>query len=93
VEICPIEALDLDLIDELLQANRTSASLQEFREDAEQNVGQWTLENGLLKHTDRLVVALKNNLQTKLIKEAHAQISTAHLRKTKTRKIIRDRYY
>jgi hypothetical protein len=27
VEICPIEASELDLIDELLQANRTSASL------------------------------------------------------------------
>jgi hypothetical protein len=27
VEICPIEASEFDLIDELLQANRTSASL------------------------------------------------------------------
>ena len=93
VEICPIEASELDLIDELLQTNRTSASLQEFREDAEQKVGQWTLENGLLKHRDCLVVALDNNLQTRLIKEAHAQISTAHLGKTKTCKLIGDRYY
>ena len=90
VEICPIKALELDLIDELLQTNRTSASLQEFREDAEQKVGQWTLENGLLKHRDCLVVALDNNLQTRLIKEAHTQISTAHLGKTKTYKLIRD---
>jgi len=93
VEICPIEASELDLIDELLQTNRTSASLQEFREDAEQKVGQWTLENGLLKHRDCLVVAPDNNLRTRLIKEAHAQISTAHPGKTKTRKLIGDRYY
>ena len=93
VEICPIEAPELDLIDELLQANRTSASLQEFREDAERKVGQWTLENGLLKHWDRLVVAPDDNLRTRLIKEAHAQISTAHPGKTKTRKLIGDRYY
>jgi hypothetical protein len=84
---------DLDLIDELLQANRTSASLQELREDAEQDVGHWTLENGLLKHKDRLVVAPDDNLRTRLIKEAHAQLSTAHPGKIKTRKLIGDRYY
>jgi hypothetical protein len=93
IEACPIEASELDLIDELLQANRTSASLQEFRKDAEQNVGQWTLENGLLRHKDRLVVAPDDNLRTRLIKEAHAQLSTAHPGKTKTRKLIGDRYY
>jgi hypothetical protein len=93
VEICPIKVLDLDLIDELLQANRTSASLQELQEDAEQDVGHWTLENGLLKHKDRLVVAPDDNLRTRLIKEAHAQLSTAHPGKIKTRKLIGDRYY
>jgi hypothetical protein len=92
-EICPIEALELELIDELLQANRMSASLREYREDAEQGIGSWTLENRLLKHQDRLVVAKDNDLRTRLIKEAHAQVSTAHPGKNKTRKIIADRYY
>ena len=93
VEICPIKALELDLIDELLQTNRTSALLQEFHKDVEQKVGQWTLENGLLKHRDCLVVALDNNLQTRLIKKAHAQVSTAYLGRIKTYKLIRDYYY
>ena len=39
------------------------------------------------------MVALDDNLRTRLIKEAHAQISTAHPGKTKTRKLIGDRYY
>ena len=38
-EIYPIEAPELDLIDELLQANCTSVSLQEYREDTEQSTG------------------------------------------------------
>jgi rRNA-processing protein FCF1 len=87
-EICSIEASDLDLIDELLQTNCMSISLQEFHKDAEQNVEQWTLENRLLKYTDCLVVTPDNNLQTRLIKEAYIQISTAYLEKTKTCKII-----
>ena len=92
-EICPIETPELDLIDELLQANRTSVSLQEYRKNAEQGTELWALEKGLLKHQDRLVVAEENNLRTRLIKEAHAQVSTAHLGKNKTRKLIGDRYY
>ena len=93
VEICLIKALELNLINKLLQINCISTSLQEFHKDVEQKVGQWTLKNGLLKHRDYLVVALDNNLQTRLIKEAHTQISTAHLGKTKTYKLIRDQYY
>jgi hypothetical protein len=34
-----------------------------------------------------------NYLQTRLIKEAYAQVSTAHPGKTKTCKILTDRYY
>jgi hypothetical protein len=90
VEICSIETSDLDLIDKLLQTNCMSVSLQKFCEDTEQNVEQWTLENRLLKHTDCLMVVPDNNLQTRLIKEAHAQISTAHPEKTKICKIIED---
>ena len=39
------------------------------------------------------MVAEENNLRTRLIKEAHAQVSTAHPGKNKTRKLIGDRYY
>jgi hypothetical protein len=93
LEMCLIEASGLDLIDELLQTNRTAASLQEYRDDAKKGKGEWTIEKGLLKHRGRLVVARDQNLQTRLIAEAHCQVSTAHPGKNKTRKIIGDRYY
>jgi hypothetical protein len=63
-KICLIKAPDLDLINELLQTNRTSVSLQEYRKGAEQSTGPWTLEQGLLKHQDQLVVAEDNELRT-----------------------------
>src|SRR5438045_7132982 len=92
-ELCSINKLGLDFIDELLQANHTATSLQEYCEEAKDGKGKWTLENGLLKHQERLVVAKDQNLWTCLIAEAHCQVSTAHLGKNKTCKIIGDHYY
>ena len=94
LELASIEVSGLDLIDELLQANRTSISLQEYRDKAKDDVEPWTLdERGLLKHQEQLVVAKDGDLPTRLIAEAHGQLSTAHPGKNKTRKIIADRYY
>src|SRR5436190_2181733 len=93
VELCSIDKSGLDFIDELLQANCTATSLQEYCEEAKDGKGKWTLENGLLKHQERLVVAEDQNLRTRLIAEAHCQVSTAHPGKNKTRKIIGDHYY
>src|SRR5438046_10207609 len=90
-EICSIDKSGLDLIDELLQANRTATSLQEYREEAKDGKGKWTLENGLLKHQERLVVAKDQNLWTCLIAEAHCQVSIAHPSQNITRQIIADR--
>ena len=92
-ELCSIDKSGLDFIDELLQANHTATSLQEYHEEAKDGKGKWTLENGLLKHQERLVVAKDQNLRTRLIAEAHCQVSTAHLGKNKTHKIIGDHYY
>ncbi len=52
-----------------------------------------SLKNRLLKYQNQLVVIADKDLQTQLIKEAYAQVSTAYLGKTKTCKIIMDRYY
>ena len=95
LEMCPIEPSDLDLIDELLQTNQTAPSIQELWEKARKTTvnNPWTLDNSLIKYQEQLVVAGDNDLQTWLIKEAHAQVSTAHPGKTKTCKIITDRYY
>src|SRR5438045_1246820 len=55
-ELCSIDKSGLDFIDELLQANCTATSLQEYHEEAKDGKGKWTLENGLLKHQEQLVV-------------------------------------
>src|SRR5438045_9350326 len=68
-------------------------SLQEYCEEAKDGRGKWTLENGLLKHQERLVVAKDQNLRTCLIAEAHCQVSIAHPGKNKTHKIIGNCYY
>ncbi len=93
--LCPIVGLapDLGLIDNLLKTNREASSLQELRQKADNNCDGWTIDKGLLKYQDRLVVAEDDNLRTQLIQEAHAQVSMAHPGKTKTRKVIGDRYY
>ena len=49
-KIYPINTTELDLINELLQANRTAASLQEYREKAKDATSLWSLKNRLLKH-------------------------------------------
>jgi len=48
--MCPINSLELDFINKLLQANRTTPSLQEHHKKVKNTTGLWSLENGLLKH-------------------------------------------
>jgi len=61
-KICPINPMEFDLINKLLQANRTDPSLQEYREKVKDVTSLWSLKNGLLKHRERLVVVKKQNL-------------------------------
>ena len=99
LEVCPIQISELetpepDLVDSLLQANRTLLSLQKYCGKARDSNNPWTLEDGgLLKHQEWLVVAEEQNLCTRLIAEVHAQVSTTHPGKNKTRKIIGSCYY
>jgi transposase InsO family protein len=88
-----IEAMEMNLIDDLLRANRISPSLEGYRDKARNSVEPWSLEDGLLKYQSRLVVVKEQNLHTRLIMEAHAQLSTAHPGRNKTYRIIADRYY
>ena len=66
------------LIDQLLDANRNSVSLQALRRQASQDSSEFTLEDGLLLYTGRLVVPAASTLRTQLIREVHSQVSTAH---------------
>jgi hypothetical protein len=94
MEVASLELMEPDLVSELLQANRTSLSLQEYRDKAKSHEYPWTLgEDGLLKHRKQLVVAKDQNIHTRLITEAHTQKSTAHPGKNKMCRIISDQYY
>ena len=70
-EICPINTMELDLINELLQANRTGASLQEYHKKVKDATSPWSLKNRLLKYQEWLVVAEEQDLQTRLITKAY----------------------
>jgi hypothetical protein len=81
----------LDLIDNILKANRTVSDLARARELGQQNRAGYSLEEGLLKRHGRLVVA--EPVRTDLITVSHSTIATAHPGKCKTRKLIKERYY
>jgi transposase InsO family protein len=88
--LSPIEE-QLDLIDEILQANRTAQDLDSARKLGQESKGGYSLENGLLKKESRLVVA--ESVRTALITASHCGLATAHPGQDKTKKLIKERYY
>lgn len=95
VDLAPVSLADraYDLVDDILQANRTSAELELLRQRAtDQNPG-WTVRNGLLLFEDRLVVPDDDDLKVRLLSEVHNQVSVAHPGQSKTLKLVHDRYY
>ena len=90
LSLSPIED-QLDLIDEILQANRTAPDLARARKLGQQNKGGYTVQDGLLKRIGKLVVA--QSVRTDLITASHCGVSTAHPGKLKTRLLIKERYY
>jgi transposase InsO family protein len=91
-EIAPLDE-SLELTDRILQANRESPSLDALRAQASAESGEFTLEEGLLLYSGRLVLPAGSVLVTDLIKEAHTQVSTAHPGRDKTYHLLRPRYY
>jgi transposase InsO family protein len=85
--------LSFDLVDQLLAANRHSPLLEADREAARQGEQDWKLSNGLLLWRERLVVPATDYLRTKLIHEAHSQVSAAHPGKNKTTALVARKYY
>jgi RNase H-like domain found in reverse transcriptase/Reverse transcriptase (RNA-dependent DNA polymerase)/Integrase zinc binding domain len=81
----------LDLVDSILQLNRTAPEFDITRTLADEKKDYWTLTDGLLKRYGRVVVP--ESLQTRLLTEAHCQIASAHPGIQKTRQILRTRYY
>jgi hypothetical protein len=83
----------LDLIDQILTANKTSTSLEDERAKAVRGDQDWTLRATSLLYRDRLVVPEDDNLRTKLIKFIYASLDTAHPGRTKTLQLITAQYY
>lgn len=71
--LAPIRAdINVHIVDRVLQANRVSADLQEYRQEAlsgKENA-PWHLEGGLLMHTGRLVVPGEGHLRARLLDES-----------------------
>src|SRR5579871_4891225 len=87
----PTEIGGIELVDKILKANREHSSLQKYRDLAGQK--GWEMRQGLLLRWGKLVVPDVDQLRTELIHEAHATPTTAHPGKSKTRKLLTDRYY
>jgi hypothetical protein len=78
----------LELIKALLQANRSS-----FKKIKETLPKQYQIENGLVLYRDRLCVPEDSILVTRLIQEAHNQVSSAHPSATKTYQLLASNYH
>jgi len=81
----------LDLINSILQLNRTSPEFDTARILADRKQDNWSLTDGLLKRHGRVVVP--ESLWTSLLTEAHCQIASAHPGTRKTKQIVQARYY
>ena len=91
--LAPLETA-MQIVDQVLQANRTSESLKEFREQVGQEDSPWTLEDGLLLYQNRLMVPNDDEtMHGRLLNEIHRQVSTAHPGRNKTRRLVQARYY
>jgi transposase InsO family protein len=82
------------IVDKILQANRTSPGLGELRDKAgEDGEGTYSLQDGLLLASGRLVVPDQDNLRMLIVREIHDQKATAHPGRKKTLQMLRSRYY
>lgn len=84
----------LQIVDQVLKANRDSPTAEEHREKARGEKDGWTLQDGLLLKGNRLFIPNDDpELRTQLLDEVHTQVSTAHPGRTKTQQLIQTRYY
>jgi hypothetical protein len=73
IDIAPINPAkgSYDLINDLLQANRTSTDLETLRQRAMDENSGWTLCNRLLLFEDRLVVPKDDDLKVRLLSKVY----------------------
>ncbi|KAI9036655.1 integrase [Aspergillus affinis] len=91
--LAPIELDDIQLMDRLLQANRIATDLDEEKAAAPEEGSEWSLQDGLLLFQNKLVVPEEGDLRTRLLDMVYRQPSTAHLGRTKTETLVKNRYW
>lgn len=80
-------------MDQILEANRKSVDLEVYCEKARRGDESFHVNNGLLTRFGKLVIPDVDNLRTKMIREIHGRLTTAHPGRTKTSRMLRDRYW
>jgi transposase InsO family protein len=92
--VAPPPGSGFQMVDDLLEANRTAPELEEWRDRARAGSTEFTLlGDRLLLHSGRLVVPAAGHLRTRVIQEAHSRLVTAHPGRNKTRKLVTTRYW
>ena len=81
------------LVDQILPANWTHDSLNQYCQTVKKEEQRWKLQNDLLTCFEKLMISDVNALQTHLINETHSISVTAHSGKTKTAKLLSAQYY
>ena len=89
----PKENKPYEVVDAVLNANRTHPSLAPYKLLADQDKRGWKLEKDLLTRFGRLMVPEEAALRTSLINEAHSTQTTAHPGRGKTAKLLSAQYY
>jgi len=80
-EVNTINVLEpaLQVVDQVLSANRSSTAAEEHRKRAQAARDDWNLQDGLLLNRNRLFVPDDDpELRTRLLDEVYARVSTAH---------------
>jgi hypothetical protein len=81
----------IDLIDEILQTNRIATDLACACKLGQNSKGSYMLDNRLLKYQRRLVIP--ESVHTDLITASYCSLAIAYLGKSKTRELVKTRYY
>jgi len=81
----------INLINEILQTNRTAIDLAYTCKLGQNSKGSYMLDNRLLKYQRRLVIL--ESVYTNLIIASYCSLAIAYLSKSKTRELVKTRYY
>lgn len=82
-----------DLVDTLLTANRTSKTMDLYRNKTTTNPDFVLHDNGLLTYRNKLVIPEEDFLRTQVIKAVHATQVSCHPGKNKTRLLVKEKYW